>query len=126
MNTINRTEHFQLIGCAATGTGFRDSLSADYQKLFEDTFYEVGVEFQEKTNQICADWEKEMTEKYGLKRGPAEHELCNVDAPCQRTPQIAGDRRNKDQCDHRIISKIKQFNAPVEEKVQPLEGGETA
>ena len=25
-----------------------------------------------------------------------------------------------------IISKIKQFNAPVEEKVQPLEGGETA
>ena len=66
VNTINRTEHFQLIGCAATGTGFRDSLSADYQKLFEDTFYEVGVEFQEKTNQICADWEKEMTEKYGL------------------------------------------------------------
>ena len=25
-----------------------------------------------------------------------------------------------------IISKIKQFNAPVEEKAQPLEGGETA
>ena len=49
-----------------SGTGFRDSLSADYQKLFEDTFYEVGVEFQEKTNQICAGWEKEMTEKYGL------------------------------------------------------------
>lgn len=66
VNTLNRTEHFQLIGCAATGTGFRDSLSADYQKLFADTFYEVGTEFQEKTVEICADWEKEMAEKYNL------------------------------------------------------------
>lgn len=66
VNTLNRTEHFQLIGCAATGTGFRDSLSADYQKLFADTFYEVGTEFQEKTVEICAEWEKEMAEKYNL------------------------------------------------------------
>lgn len=66
VNTINRTEHFQLIGCAATGTGFRDSLSADYQQLFLDTFFNVGTEFQAKTVEICAQWEQEMVEKYGL------------------------------------------------------------
>ena len=66
VNTINRTEHFQLIGCAATGTGFRDSLSADYQQLFLDTFFEVGTEFQKKTDATCAEWEKEMVDKYGL------------------------------------------------------------
>ena len=54
VNTINRTEHFQLIGCAATGTGFRD------------TFFEVGTEFQAKTVETCAQWEQEMVEKYGL------------------------------------------------------------
>lgn len=66
VNTINRTEHFQLIGCAATGTGFRDTLSADYQQLFLDTFFEVGTEFQAKTVETCAKWEQEMVEKYGL------------------------------------------------------------
>lgn len=66
VNTINRTEHFQLIGCAATGTGFRDKLSEDYQQLFLDTFFEVGTEFQAKTVETCAEWEKEMSEKYGL------------------------------------------------------------
>lgn len=66
VSTINRTEHFQLMGCAATGTGFRDSLSADYQKLFADTFFEVGTEFQAKTVEICDEWEKEMADQYGL------------------------------------------------------------
>lgn len=66
VNTINRTEHFQLIGCAATGTGFRDSLSADYQQLFLDTFFNVGTEFQAKTVETCAQWEQEMVEKYGI------------------------------------------------------------
>lgn len=64
--TINRTKHFQLVGCSATGTGFRDSLSADYQKLFADTFFDVGTEFQEKTLGICEEWKKEMVDKYGL------------------------------------------------------------
>lgn len=66
VNTLNRTEHFQLIGCAATGTGFKDSLSSDYQKLFADTFYDVGTEFQQKTVDTCAEWEKEMAEKYNM------------------------------------------------------------
>lgn len=66
VDTINRTEHFQLIGCAATGTGFRDKLSADYQKLFTDAFFEVGTEFQTKTVEICTQWEQEMVEQYGL------------------------------------------------------------
>ena len=51
---------------SSTGTGFRDSLSADYQQLFLDTFFNVGTEFQAKTVEICAQWEQEMVEKYGL------------------------------------------------------------
>ena len=66
VNTINRTRHFLLVGCAATGTGFRDSLSADYQQLFLDTFYNVGMQFQATNDATCAEWEKEMVEKYGL------------------------------------------------------------
>ena len=66
VDTINRTEHFQLICNPTTGTGFRDSLSSDYQKLFTDTFYDVGTEFQAKTVEVCAEWEKEMADTYGL------------------------------------------------------------
>ena len=66
VNTINRTAHFQLIGCAATGTGFKNTLSEDYQQLFLDSFFEVGTEFQQKTVDQCAEWEKEMAEKYGV------------------------------------------------------------
>lgn len=66
VDTLNRTEHFQLICNPTTGTGFRDSLSSDYQKLFTDTFFEVGTEFQQKTVEICAEWEKEMAEQYGF------------------------------------------------------------
>lgn len=66
VNTINRTEHFQLIGCAATGTGFKDSLSEEYQKLFMDTFFEVGTEYQKITVETCTEWEQEMAKEYGL------------------------------------------------------------
>ena len=66
VDTINRTEHFQLICNPTTGTGFRDSLSEEYQKLFSDTFYDVGTEFQAKTVEVCAEWEQEMVDKYGL------------------------------------------------------------
>lgn len=66
VSTINRTRHFLLVGCAATGTSFRDSLSADYQQLFLDTFYKVGEQFQATNDETCAAWEKEMVEKYGL------------------------------------------------------------
>ena len=66
VSVINRTAHFQLIGCAATGTGYRDTLSADYQQLFLDTFFDVGTEFQTKTVEQCAIWEQEMAETYGL------------------------------------------------------------
>lgn len=54
VNTINRTRHFLLVGCAATGTGFCDSLSSDYQQLFLDTFYEVGEDFQATNDATCA------------------------------------------------------------------------
>lgn len=66
VNTINRTEHFQLICNPTTGTSFRNSLSDEYRKLFTDTFYDVGTEFQTKTVEVCAKWEQEMVDKYGL------------------------------------------------------------
>lgn len=66
VNTINRTRHFLLVGCAATGTSFRDSLSADYQQLFLDTFYNVGEDFQATNDATCEAWEQEMVEKYGM------------------------------------------------------------
>lgn len=87
VSTINRTEHFQLMGCAATGTTFRDSLSADYQKLFADTFFEVGTEFQAKTVEICAEWEKEMAEQYGLviNEDVDVQAFKDITAPCYET-----------------------------------------
>lgn len=63
---INRTAHFHLIGSAVSGTIFRDSLSDDYQKLFTDTFYAVGSEYQTKCVELSAQYEAEMVEKYGL------------------------------------------------------------
>lgn len=87
VNTINRTEHFQLICNPTTGTGFRDSLSADYQKLFADTFYEVGTEFQAKTVETCAQWEKEMMEQYGLtiNEDVDVQAFKDASAPCYET-----------------------------------------
>ena len=63
---INKTEHFQLIGSAVTGTKFRDSLSDEYRELFTDTFKEVGTEYQTKCADLSEQYEKEMVEKYGV------------------------------------------------------------
>lgn len=63
---INKTEHFQLIGSAVTGTKFRDSLSDEYKELFATTFKEVGTEYQTKCVELSDQYEKEMVEKYGV------------------------------------------------------------
>lgn len=63
---INRTEHFYLIGSVVSGTTFRDSLSDDYQKLFADTFYAVGSEYQSKCAELSKQYEEEMVAQHGL------------------------------------------------------------
>ena len=63
---INKTGHFTLLGCPATGTIFFDTLSEEYQQLLLDTFKANGTEYQA----ICAEMEeecnKEMAEKYNV------------------------------------------------------------
>ena len=63
---INKTEHFYLIGSVVSGTTFRDSLSDDYQKLFADTFYAVGSEYQSKCAELSKQYEEEMVAQHGL------------------------------------------------------------
>lgn len=62
---INHTEHFYLVGSVVTGTGFRDSLSEDYQKLFTDTFAAVGTEYQSIELELSKQYEEEMASTYG-------------------------------------------------------------
>ncbi len=50
---INKTGHFTLLGCPATGTIYFDSLSEEYQQLLSETFRNNGTEFQP----ICAEME---------------------------------------------------------------------
>ena len=66
VNTLNRTEHFQLIGSVVSGTTFRDSLSDEYKELFSTTFKDVGTEYQSKCVELSKQYEKEMVEKYGM------------------------------------------------------------
>lgn len=60
---INKTGHFILLGCPATGTIFFDSLSAEYQQLLTDTFRQNGTEFQPKCAEMEIECEKEMAAK---------------------------------------------------------------
>lgn len=59
---INKTGHFVLLGCPATGTIYFDSLSEEYQQLLVDTFRENGTEFQKKCAEMEIECEKEMAE----------------------------------------------------------------
>ena len=59
---INKTGHFILLGCPATGTIYFDSLSEEYQQLLVDTFRENGTEFQPKCAEMEIECEKEMEE----------------------------------------------------------------
>ena len=70
---INKTGHFVLLGCPATGTIYFDSLSEDYQQLLVNTFRDNGTEYQP----ICAEMEIEC-EKQMADLGVTIHELDNT------------------------------------------------
>lgn len=70
---INKTGHFVLLGCPATGTIYFDSLSEDYQQLLVNTFRDNGTEYQP----ICAEMEVEC-EKQMADLGVTIHELDNT------------------------------------------------
>ncbi|MFR5787216.1 MAG: hypothetical protein ACLUHE_08970 [Christensenellales bacterium] len=63
----NKTEHFYLIGSAASGTTFRDSLSDDYQKLFADTLL-CGR--QRILRASAPNWSKQYEEENGCAAWP--------------------------------------------------------
>jgi len=57
---INKTEHFQLIGCPVIGTITFDSWSKEAQDLFVKTFRDIGVKYQELVLGMIESEEKEM------------------------------------------------------------------
>ena len=63
---INKTGHFVLLGCPATGTTYFNSLPEDYQQLLTETFRENGSEYQSVCAKMEVDCEKEMADKYGV------------------------------------------------------------
>lgn len=60
---INKTEHFQLIGCPVIGTLTFDTWSKEAQDLFVKTFREIGVKYQSLVLGMIESEEKEMAEK---------------------------------------------------------------
>ena len=70
---VNKTGHFILLGCPATGTTYFNSLPEDYQQLLVDTFRNNGTEYQP----ICAEMELEC-EKEMEAEGMTIHELDNT------------------------------------------------
>lgn len=60
---INKTGHFILLGCPATGTIYFDSLSDSYQQLLVDTFRSNGTEYQSICAEMELECEKEMADK---------------------------------------------------------------
>lgn len=68
---INKTSHFMLLGCPATGTIYFDSLPEDYQQLLVDTFKANGTEYQS----ICAEMEVECEKQMAEENGMTIHEL---------------------------------------------------
>lgn len=70
---INKTGHFVLLGCPATGTIYFDSLSEEYQQLLLDTFRQNGTEFQVKCAEMELQCEQEMADM-----GVTIHELDNT------------------------------------------------
>jgi TRAP-type C4-dicarboxylate transport system substrate-binding protein len=60
---INKTEHFQLIGCPVIGTITFNSWSKEAQTLFVDTFKSIGVKYQGLILDMIDQEEKEMAQK---------------------------------------------------------------
>lgn len=60
---INKTEHFQLIGCPVIGTITFNSWSKEAQDLFVKTFREIGVKYQGLILAMIDKEEAEMAQK---------------------------------------------------------------
>lgn len=60
---INKTEHFQLIGCVVMGTSVFDSWSKEAQDVFVKTFKEVGRDNQALVKELTAKYEAEMVQE---------------------------------------------------------------
>ncbi|QTQ17359.1 C4-dicarboxylate TRAP transporter substrate-binding protein [Treponema parvum] len=68
---INKTGHFILLGCPATGTIYFNSLPEDYQQLLVDTFKANGTEYQS----ICAEMELKCEQDMAANYGVTIHEV---------------------------------------------------
>lgn len=68
---INKTGHFILLGCPATGTTYFNSLPEEYQKLLVDTFKANGTEYQS----ICAEMELKCEQQMADENGMTIHEV---------------------------------------------------
>lgn len=66
-NTINKTEHFQLITVPVMGKGVFDSWTPEAQEVFVKTFVEVGRENRKIVNETIAKYEAEMAKDKGMK-----------------------------------------------------------
>ena len=62
---VNKTEHFQLIGCVVMGASVFDSWSKEAQDVFVKTFKEVGKDNQGLVKKLTAEYEGDM-EKRGM------------------------------------------------------------
>lgn len=99
---INKTGHFVLLGCPATGTIYFNSLSEDYQQLLVDTFRNNGTEYQP----ICAEMEREC-EKEMEAEGMTIHELDNT--PFKEAVESVYDSLGYDELREEILAEAGQL-----------------
>jgi len=60
---VNKTEHFQLIGCVVMGASVFDSWSKEAQDVFVKTFKEVGKDNQGLVKKLTAEYEEDMVKR---------------------------------------------------------------
>jgi TRAP-type C4-dicarboxylate transport system substrate-binding protein len=66
LHYTNKTSHFQLIGCAVTGTKFFNTLTQEQKNLLKKTFADVGSEYQPLVVEFSEKYEKDMAENHGM------------------------------------------------------------
>lgn len=60
---VNKTEHFQLIGCVVMGASVFDSWSKEAQDVFVKIFKEVGKDNQGLVKKLTAEYEEDMVKR---------------------------------------------------------------
>ncbi len=99
---INKTGHFVLLGCPATGTTYFNSLPENYQQLLVDTFRENGTEYQP----ICAEMEQEC-EKEMAEEGMTIHDVD--DTPFKEAVEAVYDSLGYKELREKILSEAGQL-----------------